>query len=85
MLVECLGSEFEIPDVLIDKFIRDFDGLPGSGANESVTQIRCSINEVVEYVAEDPEALHEPEILVDFLKALAMRKALEKHGILYDA
>ena len=85
MLVECLGSEFEIPDLLIDKFIKDFDGLPGSGAHESVMEIRYSIDEVVEYVAEDPDALHEPEILADFLKALAMKKALEKHGILYDA
>jgi hypothetical protein len=29
--------------------------------------------------------LREPEYLADFIRAVAMRKALEKHGILYDA
>jgi hypothetical protein len=85
MLVEYLNSKFEIPDLLINKFIKDFDGLPGSGAYESVLEIRSCIAEVVDYVAEDPDALHEPEIMSDFLRALAMKKALETHGIFYDA
>ena len=85
MQVEYFGSEFEIPDILIDKFVKDFDGLPGSGAHESVLELRESIAEVVDYVSEDPDALHEPEILIDFLRALAMKTALEKHGIFYDA
>lgn len=85
MLVECYGSEFEIPDLLIDKFIKDFDCLPGSGKHEEINMLRDSIEEVVVTVSEDPEILHEPEFLHDFIKALAMKKALEKHGILYDA
>jgi hypothetical protein len=85
MKVTCFDSEFEIPDILIDKFIKDFDGLPGSGKHEEVVTLRESIESVVETVAEDPEILHEPDYLSDFIQALAMKKALETHGIFYDA
>jgi hypothetical protein len=85
MQVACYGSEFEVPDLLIDKYIKDFDGLPGSGQRESVMQLRMSIDEILDYVAEEPEMLDEFEIRTDFLKALAMQKAMCKLGILYDA
>jgi hypothetical protein len=85
MQVACYGSEFEIPDVLIDKFTKDFEGLPGSGNRESVMQLRMSIDDVLDYIAEEPDMLHEFTIRSDFVKALAMQKAMCKLGILYDA
>jgi hypothetical protein len=85
MQVACYGSEFEVPDLLIDKYIKDFDGLPGSGQRESVMQLRMSIDDILDYIAEEPEMLEEFEIRTDFLKALAMQKAMCKLGILYDA
>jgi hypothetical protein len=85
MMVKCYDSEFEIPDLLIAKFIKDFDGLPGNGKHEEVNMLRDSIENVVDVVSEDPEMLHEPEFLTDFIRALAMKKALETHGIMYDA
>ena len=85
MMVQCYDSEFEIPDILIDKFVKDFDGLPGSGRNDLLADLRYNINEILDVVAEEPEIIEEPEYLADFIKALAMKKALEKHGILYDA
>jgi hypothetical protein len=85
MMVQCYGSEFEIPDVLIDKFIKDFEGLPGSGQRENVMQIRNSIDDVLDYVSEEPEMLHEFTIRSDFVKALAMQQAMGELGILYDA
>ena len=85
MMVEYFGSEFDIPDILIHKFVKDFDGLAGSGQRESVMQLRESSNEILDYIAEDPEMLHEPEYLADFLRALAVRQALLYHGVLYDA
>ena len=42
-------------------------------------------DEEEEVVAEEPDILDEPEYLHDFIRALAMKKALENHGILYDA
>jgi len=85
MKVQCYGTEFEIPDLLINKFISEFDALPGSSYREGVYQLRDSINEIVDLVAEDPEVLHEREYLEDFLKALAMKEAMQKLGILYDS
>jgi hypothetical protein len=85
MMVQCYGSEFEIPDQLIDKYFKDFDGLPGSGLRENICQIRDSIYEIVDIVEDDPDILHEEEYLKDFMKALAMKQAMDKLGILYDA
>jgi hypothetical protein len=85
MNVECFGSKIEVPDYLIDTYIKQFDGLSGSGNREAVLQLRYSMYEVIEYIAEDPEALHEYEYRNDFINALAVKKALETHGILHDS
>jgi hypothetical protein len=70
---------------LINKYLKDFDGLPGSGQRESVNQLRTSIDDIIDVVSEEPEILHEPEYLSDFIRALAMKQALGELGILYDA
>lgn len=85
MMVIFYGEEFEIPDVLIDKYINDFSGLPGSRHRDSVMELRGSTEDVLDHIAEDPEVLREPEYLSDFIKALAMRQALQELGVLYDA
>ena len=85
MQVACYGSEFEIPDFLIDKYIKDFEGLPGSGQRESIMQLRMSIDDIFDYIAEEPEMLDEDEIRSDFVKALAIQKAMGKLGLLHDA
>ena len=85
MLVECYGSEFDIPEFLIDKFIRDFEGLPGSGQRESVIQLRSAIEDILDVVSEEPEILHEKEYLSDFVRALAMQEAMAELGILHDS
>jgi len=85
MMVECYGSEFEIPDLLIDKFLKDFDSLPGSGYREGICQLRASIDEILDVVSIEPEVLHEKEYLDDFVRALAMKQAMGELGILYDA
>jgi hypothetical protein len=85
MIVEYCGSEFDVPDILIDKFARDFGGLPGSRWREGIYQIREAIDDVLDYAAEEPDILEEPEYMVDFLRAMAMRQAMSNLGILYDA
>lgn len=84
-MVKYYDSEFEIPDLLVDKYTKDFDGLPGSGQYDALCQLRGSINEIMDIVADEPEIIHEPEYLHDFIRALAMKQALQNHGILYDA
>jgi hypothetical protein len=70
---------------LIDKYIKDFEGLPGSGQRESIMQLRMSIDDIFDYIAEEPEMLDEYEIRSDFVKALAIQKAMGKLGLLHDA
>jgi hypothetical protein len=85
MKVEYYGSEFDIPDLLINKFAKDFDSLPGSGYREGVQQLRDCIDDILDVVAEEPDILEEAEYMTDFLRALAMRQAMNNLGILYDA
>ena len=85
MLVECYGSEFDIPEFLIDKFVKDFAGLPGSGNRESVIQLRNAIDDIIDVVSEEPDILNEREYMADFVRALAMQEALAELGILHDA
>ena len=84
-MVKCYGSDFDVPDLLIDKFLKDFETLPGSGYREGIYQLRGSINEILDVVADEPEIIHEPEYHTDFIRALAMRQAMGDLGILYDA
>lgn len=85
MQVACYGSEFEVPDLLIDKYIKDFDGLPGSGQRESIMELRMAIDDILDYIAEEPEMLEEVDIRADFVKALAMQEAMQELGILLDS
>jgi hypothetical protein len=85
MLVQCYDSKFEVPDLLISQFVSDFDGLPGSRYREGVYEIRETIYEIVDLASEDPDILHEPEYHVDFIRALAMKQAMENLGIYYDS
>jgi hypothetical protein len=85
MEIEFYKAKFNVPDLMIQKFVKDFEGLPGSGRNVEVNILRDSIDSVLDLVTHDPEILHEPEYLDDFIRALAMKKAMETHGIFYDA
>lgn len=85
MKVECFGTTIEVPEQMINSYIKDFDGLPGSGQRSSVLYLRNSVYEVFDHVAEDPELLEEYEYRNDFIKALAVHRALEIHGLLHDS
>lgn len=85
MKVKFHNDYFDVPDLLVEKFIKDYDCLPGSGKYEEINMLRDSIGTVCDVIAEDPELLREPDFLSDFIQAMAMKKALETHGIFYDA
>jgi hypothetical protein len=85
MKIECLGHTFEVPEHLIKSYTKDFETLPGSGQRDAVLHLRNSVYEVFDYLAEDPEIIDEPEYRSDFIKAWAVYKALEVHGLLLDS
>jgi hypothetical protein len=85
MNVECYGEQIEVPDMLIEKYIKDFDGLSGKSMRESVMDLRGTVWEVIDYVADDPQSLSDGAIMSDFINALAMKQALSKHGLFLDS
>jgi hypothetical protein len=85
MNVECYGEEIEVPDILIEKYFKDFDGLPGKSMRESVMGLRNTIWDVIDYVSEDPQALEDKTVMSDFINALAMKQALAQHGLYLDS
>lgn len=85
MNVECYGSEINVPDFLIEKYCKDFAGLPGKSMRESVLDLRQTVADVLDYVAEDPEALQDKIVFSDFINALAMKQALSQHGLYLDS
>lgn len=85
MEVSCFDSTFEVPDLMVEKYFKDFDGLPGGKSYESVLQLREVIYDTIDAVAEEPEILEDHDNMVDFIRTLAMKQALENHGLLYDA
>jgi len=48
-------------------------------------QLRDAIENIVDVIAEDPEILYDKTYQAEFIEAMAMKYALEHHGILYDA
>jgi hypothetical protein len=85
MKVACYNAEFEVPDFVVNKFIRDFEGLSNSSNRDSVLQLRDTIENIEDMIAQDPDILNEVEYLSDFIRAIAMKHALKHHGLLYDA
>lgn len=85
MLVMCHNTKFDVPDQLIDQFVKDFNSAPGGKYRENVLRIRCAIEEILGIVAKYPDLLFEKDKHTYFLRTLAMKQALEKLGILYDS
>ena len=79
------GAEFHIPDELVDQYILDFNPLKSYDNRSSLIDLRDDILDILDVVMQDPEALYDPEFLGEFVETLAMRHALQKIGILYDA
>ena len=75
----------DIPKTLIDKYIKDFDVLPGSSDRDAVYYLRDAIQDIMTMVAMDPDMLEDPVCKKDFIKAIAMKEALIEHGIYYDS
>jgi hypothetical protein len=85
MKIQYFDTQFDVPDFAIQKYVKDFNGLPGSGDRESVLQLRNAVDDILDAVTECPEILEEPVYLGDFVRALAMRQAMGTLGLLHDA
>ena len=85
MIAKLHGAEFHIPDELVDDYAVQFHPLKKWDNRDNLVVLREDILDIFDVVMQDPEALYEPEFLEEFVQTLAMRQALQKIGILYDA
>jgi len=85
VIVKINNIELEIPQLLINKFYKDFEGLPGGKHYESIIELRDSIDTVFDIAAVDPELMDNPAFQLNIVRAMAMMCAMKKHGIYYDA
>ena len=85
MIVHCWDLDFDVPDIVVNKFIKDFDGLAGNGRRYSILTLRAEIWKVLDIVENNMYLLGDSEFSANFLKALAMKQALAYHGVWFDA
>jgi len=75
----------DVPDLLIKKFTKDFNVLPGGHNYNEVLILRETIYEIMELVNIDPTMLDDLVYKKEVINALAMRQAMKNNGVLYDA
>lgn len=85
IIIQAFDRNFEFPLELLNKFYEEFKHLPGSKHREKILDIRDLISDILTDVSLDPSMLDEPDIAGQFVRAIAMREALRKLGVLYDA
>lgn len=85
MIVNFFNIATEIPDAVVNKYVKEFNGLAGSRHRDVIIDLRDYIWEILEFVYDNPDELYDKECAKDFVKAMAMKEALVKHGIWFDA
>ena len=85
MQLDAFGKLYEIPEEMITNFMVEFRHVTEPGYREYLEDIRDMSSLVLETLYDDPELLDFEEYRDDFIKAHAMRQALAKYGILFDA
>ena len=85
MLIEDMDCIFEIPDEMIKKYVIEFAGYKKDYDRDAICSMRDTTFLLIEALRADPKALDDVTIVNSFIKAHAMRLAMEKLGMLYDA
>lgn len=85
MHVEGFGKRYEIPEEMIQEFMVEFKPVTEPGFREDLEELREMTGLVLDTIAIEPELLDFKEYKNDFIRAIAMREALARFGILYDA
>lgn len=85
MLIEELDAFFDIPDSMIDKFYHEIMQHKVNNDRVAICASRDSAFLIIETLREDQDKLRDPFYVNNFIKAHAMREAMKKLGVLYDA
>lgn len=85
MRVKAFGKSYEIPEYLIDNFMVELHEVTQPGHRADLEHVREMTGMVLETLEDDPNLMEDKEYEDDFIKAHAMRQALAKYGVLFDA
>lgn len=85
MLIDDVDAVFDVPDDMIREFYIKFQAHLKNHERDMICSSRDSSFLVIESLREDKEKLSNPFYVNSFIRALAMREALKKLGVLYDA
>ena len=85
MRVTEFGKDLTIPENLINQFMLELRPVTEPGERESLEEIRDMTGLVLDTIRNEPELMDNKEDEDDYIKAVAMREALARFGILYDA
>ena len=85
MRVTEFGKDLTIPENLINQFMLELRPVTEPGERESLEEIRDMTGLVLDTIRSEPELMDHKEYEDDYIKAIAMREALARFGILYDA
>jgi len=85
MRVTEFGKDLTIPENLINQFMLELRPVTEPGERESLEEIRDMTGLVLDTIRNEPELMDNKEYEDDYIKAVAMREALARFGILYDA
>jgi hypothetical protein len=85
MMIKEFDCVFNVPDEMIKEYEAEFKGYMAQQNRDMICGFRDSTFMIIETLREDPEKLSKQFYVNSFIKAHAMREALKKLGVLYDA
>jgi hypothetical protein len=85
MLIEDFDAFFDVPESMIEKYYHEFMQHKTNNDRVSICASRDAAILILLSLREDPDKLNDPFYVNNFIKAHAMREALKKLGVLYDA
>ena len=84
MLINFLGVQVTVPEIMIDKYVKETECMLEWENRTSLVRLRDATNDILFTIAENKHALANADNYGNFVKALAIRVALSKHRVLYD-
>ena len=85
MIIEDMGVVFDIPEDMIEEFIGDFTDVMYPLSRSDLNSIRSSTMLLIETLRSNPKLMEKDRFVIDYIKAQAMREALSRTKMLYDA
>lgn len=82
---DAFDATLEIPDAVIEKYCAEFRELKIRNEGQAITLVRDMAVMAINAVYAEPEVLEDEAVLNAFVKALAVKYAMDSMGLLYNS